>query len=1000
MMVLALLGLLTVRALASTSFEGPLPRVDAPLADPVVTADATFVADKATAWTQDDIQLLLLEGDVTFQLGTYGFRGQRVVVRVDTETRYRRMIRHLAIYFDQARTLHGAGRIQAEGPGLLVTASTTGNLLLDSSLLEHVDQAPDDPLVAAAAARIAEHRQRLADAAENVESTAAAPLFTPEMQQLRQQRRQQIAEQQLTQQVAKLPQRTDQPAGKTQEPLVPGAVDQTILPAKAVVQFTADRLWASAEQNVVSLVGNVRVAYTDYQKNITMTLEAQKAVIFIEGDVQGAVAGRQTEAAQVGGIYLEDNAIITDGTYTVRCPRAFYDPKRNKAVLLDAVMYTWDVKRQIPLYLRAQLVRQNSRHSFEADKALLTTSEFGVPHVAIGAERLTLEQPADSGGPDVAAIEHGTLRVNNLPVAYWPYAAIQNRNVPLRRASASYSDTRGPKVETTWDLFALAGKEAPEGVDGRLLLDYQGDHGPAVGLAGDYDRDQFFGHVDSYLLPMDSGEDDIGGRNLIKHDDDMRGFFHWQHRQLLEDDWELSLEGAYVSDETFLEEFFESQADEARTYETSIYFEKRMDEAVLSMKASYDLNNFTPQLTTLQSPGYSVDKLPELRYDSTGTSLFDDRVTWFSDNRISRMRINGGEDRPLDRGFRVPTSLDLFGFPRTTTFRDNLDAMGVPLGWVDRFDTRQELSLPLEFGPFNVTPYAVGRVTAYDEDFNDYSGSGDQMRLWGMVGTRISGDFHSEAADVESQILDIHRLRHVITPSLDIWSGYSTMNIEDLPYFDNDVERIDDATGVRLGLRNTLQTQRGGEGRWRSVDWIVLDTDLVLRGNDSQTDVELARYFDYRPELTTGSDHFYSRLLWMVTDAFALTGELTQNLEDDQTAQWRVGATMQHTPRLSTFIDYNELPILDSQLLTYGFDYQLTTKYAVGFAQRLDLSDTAQRQFSMHVERKLPRWRFLITASIDDIDNETAVGFLLIPEGLGGRTRSLRLIDTTDSRNR
>jgi hypothetical protein len=41
-------------------------------------------------------------------------------------------------------------------------------------------------------------------------------------------------------------------------------------------------------------------------------------------------------------VYLEDNVIATDGVYTVRSPRVYYDLARNKAVLLDAVFFTWE----------------------------------------------------------------------------------------------------------------------------------------------------------------------------------------------------------------------------------------------------------------------------------------------------------------------------------------------------------------------------------------------------------------------------------------------------------------------------------------------------------------------------------------------------------------------------------------------------------------------------------------------------------------------------------
>ena len=53
--------------------------------------------------------------------------------------------------------------------------------------------------------------------------------------------------------------------------------------------------------------------------------------------------------------------------------------------LLEAVIYSFDATRKLPLYMRAGAVRQTSAHSFDAQDVLLTTSEFAEPHFAIGA---------------------------------------------------------------------------------------------------------------------------------------------------------------------------------------------------------------------------------------------------------------------------------------------------------------------------------------------------------------------------------------------------------------------------------------------------------------------------------------------------------------------------------------------------------------------------------------------------------------------------------------
>ena len=63
-----------------------------------------------------------------------------------------------------------------------------------------------------------------------------------------------------------------------------------------------------------------------------------------------------------------------------------------------------------------------------------------------------------------------------------------------------------------------------------------------------------------------------------------------------------------------------------------------------------------------------------------------------------------------------------------------------------------------------------------------------------------------------------------------------------------------------------------------------------------------------------------------ISDTLAAVAEINYNLEDDRMAEWRVGATLQHTPRLNLFIDFAEIDVLLSRLMTYGFNYQLSRK--------------------------------------------------------------------------
>ncbi len=988
--------------------DDPLPAARSP-ADPIVDADAQLHANRATSWRDGEARWLLLEDDVTVAVGAYGFGARRAVIRIAPQRQPGQVIHHLWIYLDEAETLHGRARVKAEAPRLLVTVSTRGRVRLSTNLLKDAPAAPDDPLVQDAEHRITRHIQsvaartvelqatedrvqpppRLAERPEPPPAAPPEPPPPPEIPEAPPPPEPMPAEVE--------PERP--PRGRVEQPTVEpaeptrrvGLVDRHILPAEGIVSVSVGRIAyqpSGDDEAVVLLTDGAKVMYQDFDNERTMTLSAESAVIFLKGKRPADALRRQFNADRVLGMYLENNVVVTDGQFTVRAPRAYYDPVLNRAVLLEAVFYAYDVRRRVPLYLRAEHLRQESRTSWSAKKAVLTNSAFAEPHFSIASSRITINQQTDESGETLYryTARHTTFNVGKVPVAYWPHLAGSSRDIPLRRVSADVSEDDDSQtqieVRTRWDLFALAGRPRPDGVDLTGDLDFREDHGPAVGLNLDYDLPDMFGMFDAYFLPQDNGTDDIGGRTDVEFEDDQRGFMHLQHRQYLRRGLELSLEGAYVSDETFLEEFFRDEAVEAKTYETSLYVKQQKENQGFTFLTKYNVNDFLAQTTTLQAPGYFVDKVPELGYYRIGSSLFGNRLTYYTENRVSRMRIRAGEDAPAARGFTTPDSLTLFGIPATTPFDTALGATGVPSQYVLRFDSRHELQVPLRVGSIDVVPYVAGRITAYDDDFVAFAGESDRIRYWGTAGTRLHTQFHNVYDRVEVPLLDVHRLRHIIEPSIDVFYMGSTINPEDIPVYDNDVEAIQEGTGVRLALTNTLQTQRGGPGRWRNVDWLVLNTELVLRSDDADTTTAIPRFFDYRPEFGRGGDHFYSDMMWMVSDTLAVAADVTYSLESDELALWHIGALLQHSPRASSSIEYNEIGVLGSRLLTYGFTYELTRKYRLSFRQRLSLDENETRDVTLSVERKLPQWRIVISISRDDIDDTQSVSVSLVPEGL------------------
>ncbi len=1025
--------LLAGRVQAQQPVDIPPAVAGQPFSDRVLGLDAELTALRVTTWDDGPARMMLLDGDARFRMGTYGFEGNRAVVRIERQDRMGQRLWHLAIYLTDATPLAGVGPVRAEAGRLMITATTTGAVRLDNpGLLERVAQPPDEPLITDARQRLAELRRNRQQPGLAVPDT---DLIGDDALATRDARRAALAaEQQRVYRASPggAPSTATTAADGSSavptdtspntQPLTPNRQRPDILPARGTVAYAMDA-WAvqpTEGQTLVSLIGDVRLVFEGVPGTAVVpgapspggaagsapggrvvTLKAQRVVLFLDNeadaDTPTAAAG-SLDASAVSGVYLEDGATITDGDYTVRAPRVYYDLARNQAVLLDAVFYTYDLKRQIPLYVRAARVRQTSATDFAASDAKLTTSEFAVPHFSIGANELQVSEyrTADDRSGFAFVAEGTTLNLGKWPFFYWPRLAGYVQDIPLRRVSAGYSSDTGVSVRTSYDVFALLGRAEPDNVDWTADLDYRGTHGPALGTTLAYDTPDGLGNARAYLLPDDSGTDEIGGRLDVEHSDDVRGFARAYHRSTLPRGIELSLQGAYVSDETFLEEFFPREADEARPYETSAYLKWQDGDTATDLLAATYLSDFNPQLTPLQVFGYRVERYPELGYRVLGRSLFDDTATLYSQTTVSQLRIDPGDDAPSDRGFDVAESNRFFGIDPGTTFTDRAEANGLPLQSVRRLDTRHELAVPLSAGALDVTPYAVGRLTAYDESFEDFNGGDDdQIRLFGELGVRVGTEFSKASPDARSDILDVDGLRHVVAPSATFFVNGATLGPDDLPVYDPDVESLADGAGMRLGVTQTWQTRRGGAGRQRTVDWVTLKTDAVFRsGNDDADgggdDAAIARFYDYRPEYSAGGDHLYAQLLWLVTDTLGAAGEVTHSLEDDRVAQWRLGITLDHSPRLRSFLSYAEIESLDSRLLTYGFDYQLTTKYRVGASQTLDFSEDESRSISLVLDRKLPRWTLRTFVSFDEIEDEQRVGIALVPDGArGGRVFGL-----------
>jgi len=773
----------------------------------------------------------------------------------------------------------------------------------------------------------------------------------------------------------------------------------------------------------------------------TIQLIAERAVVFLRADADSGLG--RLRAEDVSGLYLEGDVSVSNGRYTLRGSRVYFDIATARAILLDAVFWTYDETRGMPIYVRAQAIRQESVNQWRAEKPLLANVAFADPHFAVGASSVTitrqmpggfdiggaLEDGGDAGdgtssggdgmagvwgpevrgsgavdprdalagdGPPYIDARDVTFRAGGVPLAYAPALKGEFKTSPLRRAQID-SYTGDTALRTRWDLFTLFGAEAPRGTE--LLLDVDGflERGVGLGPALSWSGERTAGSLAGYYI-YDNGEDHLTSGAEFDNDGEHRGMALGENIWRLTDNWTLFTEGTYISDERFVDAFFEAEAETRREFVSSIYARRQADNDMLSIEARTTFNDFVANEYLLQSLGYQTKKLPELRYTLMGESLGNGLLVYTGDARYSRMALSFNEPRLRDQGFDRPRrSEPAFGLQPDDRLSDELSAQGLDEDTVNRFDSRHEIEMPLAAGPVTIVPFAAGRFTAYDTNFNTFNNAdNDDYRLWGSGGVRMATSIQRVDNTTRSRFWDVDRVRHIVEPSITLWHSDATIDQQDLPVYDDEVESLATGTSVRAGVKNTWQTMRGGQGQLRSADWLVINVDYIWSSGDVDVESPFGRFIEARPEASYLGRFLTTEGVFNLTDSVALVGGYLLDTEEGTSARTVGGVIIDHGYGLSTYAGLRDLNPIDSTLIDYGARAELTRKHAITAFMAYDLNEERFRSLGGRVTRRFQQWTLDFAMSFDRTADDVNLSLSLRPVGTGSEDRRRVFTRETD----
>jgi lipopolysaccharide assembly outer membrane protein LptD (OstA) len=730
-------------------------------------------------------------------------------------------------------------------------------------------------------------------------------------------------------------------------------------------------------------------------------LRAERAVLFttlnsLSGAEQKQQQVKRVEDA-VSAAYLEGDVRITytpanlarSAEQRLEANRVYYEFTTDRAILTDAVVHSVEPTLQMPVILRAQNIRQLAVGEYAAKNAQLTTSAFATPTYSIAAGEAYVRQDhgddTSGGSRTTFQARNTTFNVLDFPIFYFPVigGSLTDRGFPLRQIGISNSQRFGLGVTTTWGVFEALGLVGPRDLDLSAHVDYFSDRGPALGLDGHYNggfitettRDpwNFTGQFQSYAV-LDHGEDDLG-RATVEPEKQVRGRFLWQHQHFFPQDWQLQLRAGYSTDPTFLEEWFPDEFNNGPPHDVSLYVKRQHDTEASTFLVNVQPRDFVTNSQLMQEQ-FEVEHLPQFGYHRIGDSFADDNATFFSDNSLGVLRFHRSRASLADQGFPFGISPGLPAEGTTGTTGDP----------VFRGNFRQEVDYPLNMGPFRVVPYAEGIYTGY----SDAPDGEARHRLFGGLGMRATTAFWRVDDSAESDLFDIHRLRHVIEPELNLFTSGETVDRSQVFIYDEQTDAISDISAIQLALHQRWQTKRGGPGRWRSVDFFTWNVETNLFANQPPDNLLQPTgfrglYFPSLPETSVPRNSVNTDATWRVSDTTALLGDAQYNLDESRLATAAIGLAVRRDPRVAYYIGTRYIQELNSNITTFAVDYQLSKKYLFNFAQSYDFSQQGNVSSSITLTRRFDRFFLAVRFNYSASDNVSGVGINLIPEGVPGQ---------------
>ena len=539
-----------------------------------------------------------------------------------------------------------------------------------------------------------------------------------------------------------------------------------------------------------------------------------------------------------------------------------------------------------PYYGKGEQVSKLDANHIRMKNGYITTCDHDQPHFFIRARTM------DIYPKDKLVARKVCMKVGGVPLLYIPkFSQDLTGKKPLF--------TFTPGYDKEWGMFLLTSMryELNPNLKGFLHLDAREKKDIAEGLDLHYKTPHTgSGSIRIYYM----NERNITSKHFFQERpsptiERERFKAEWRHKWDIDQKTSAIWQYYKLSDNTFLKEYFEREFDKDSAPQTFFQLTRTLPMGMMSFRTDKRVNRFES----------AVERLPELRYDLSSQKIGE--TNFYLKNTTIYSNLSSKQASPTE--VRLETM---------------------------RLDADNELSYSMNAGIFEMKPFVGGEHTYYSKTKDP--GEYDAIRGIFRTGASLSTKFYKVFdAEVEKWGLDIHRLRHIITPSAAYSYNHTpTFTSNDLDSF-YAIDSRDIGHSINFSVENKLQTKRNNN----VVELLraVIGTDFALKENPGKGGFNAINTdIDFRP-----------------VDRVTFYFDSTYDTREEYLTTANFDLYINGGPKWTAGIGKRWNRAVDDQVTTQ-FTYKINQKWALTTYNRFDVRSAVHKEQEFTLRRDLHEW--------------------------------------------